>query len=228
MAVHSIVALGLSASVFVSGPIHADTPHECGPRRSLFVVSHGWHTGLVLPRADLAARVGDTIPAGNYVEVGWGDERFYQAGEGSLGLAVQALAWATPAVLHIVSFHSSPQRYFPGSEVIELTVPATGYAELLTVVIDSFTRAGNDDPIRLGRGLYGNSVFFRARGRFHALNTCNTWVARIIAASGYPISVQKTVTVGNLMSQLPDGSPSSSPCFAVRRTSSADGPIPVP
>ena len=228
MAVNGILALGLSASVLVSRPIHADPLHECGPQRSLYVVSHGWHTGLVLPRADLAARVGDTIPAGNYVEVGWGDERFYQTGEGTLGLAVQALAWATPAVLHIVSFQGSPQRYFSGSEVIELSVPATGYADLLTAVVDSFTRGGNDDPIRLGRGLYGNSFFFRAQGRFHALNTCNTWVARTIAASGYPISVQTTVTVGSLMSQLPDGSPSGTQCFAVRRISPAGGSIPVP
>ena len=205
----------LLVSLSASDPIHAARIRECGPQHSFYVVSHGWHTGLVIPHADLAQFLDDSIPNGEQLEVGWGDEQFYQAGEGSVGLALQALAWSTPAVLHVVAFAGSPERNFPGSEVVELTVPAAGYSELLGVVADSFTRTKTGGLIRLGRGLYGNSAFFRARGRFHVFNTCNTWVARAIEASGYPISVHSSVSAGSLLSQLSDSTAGAKPCYAV-------------
>ncbi len=55
----------------------------------IFVVSHGWHTGFVIPSGDinpeipeLKARFGDTV----YIEFGWGDKGFYQAKEITSGL----------------------------------------------------------------------------------------------------------------------------------------------
>ena len=41
-------------------------------------------------------------------------------------------------------------------------------------------------PVELGVGIYGPSLFYRARGEFSILNVCNHWVARLLDAAGVP------------------------------------------
>ena len=63
------------------------TPTEAD--RPVYLVSHGWHVGLVLRREDVAAvGLSRTLALGSfrYLEVGWGDGDFYPAPRGTLGL----------------------------------------------------------------------------------------------------------------------------------------------
>jgi uncharacterized protein (TIGR02117 family) len=191
---------------------------ECETPRTVYVVSHGWHTGLVVDRRDLMDRVpqlGTDFGKVKYLEVGWGDQRFYQAETVKFGLALRAVLFPTSSVLHIVEVPDSPRHYFSGSEVVEVSVPQTGYGKLLDFVAGSFIRTSSNDVMKLGRGIYGESRFYRAEGRFHAFNTCNTWVAKAIGATGYPIS-KGTITVRGLMSQLDPSSKVETNCYSIR------------
>ena len=87
---------------------------------TIYIVSHGWHTGIVVPAHSIQARLpqlkerfGD-IP---YIEFGWGDKEFYQAEEVNSGLAVQAIFWPTESVMHTVAVPDRPDIYFPESKV---------------------------------------------------------------------------------------------------------------
>ncbi len=191
---------------------------ECEAPRTFYVVSHGWHTGLIVDRRDLIERVPELrIDFGHvkYLEVGWGDQRFYRAQPVEFGLALRALLFPTSSVLHIVEVPVSPRHYFSGSEVVAALVPQTGYGKLLDFVAGSFSRTSSNDVMKLGRGLYGKSRFYHAVGRFHVFNTCNTWVAQAIGATGYPIS-KGTITVRGLMSQLRSNSNVETRCYSVR------------
>ena len=191
---------------------------ECEASRAFFVVSHGWHTGLVVQRKDLINRVpqlGRDLSKVKYLEIGWGDRRFYQTRSVKIGLALRAVLFPTASVLHIVEVPDSPKQFFSGSEVVEVSVPQADYGKLLDMVAGSFSRISGNEVMKLGRGLYGESRFYRAEGRFHAFNTCNTWVARAIAATGYPIS-KDTITERGLMSQLTPSSKIETKCYSVR------------
>ena len=144
----------------------------------------------------------EDVRGGEYVEIGWGDERFYQAQTVTAGLALRAILWPTSSVLHVVAFQGPPQRYFSQSKVVELSVTQAGYRDLLAFVARSFTRTSDNALIRLGPGLYGDSWFYHAEGVFHAFNTCNTWVAEAIEKTGYPISSRTTLTAQDVLSQL--------------------------
>ena len=109
-----------------------------------------------------------------YLEIGWGDARFYQSETVTLGLALQAVLWPTATVLHVVAVPATPQTSFSGSEIVEVAVPDAGYERLLKYIARSFTRTSNNDLINLGPGFYGSSRFYLAEGTFHALSTCNT------------------------------------------------------
>jgi uncharacterized protein (TIGR02117 family) len=187
--------------------IHHAAPTACRSLQVLFVVSHGWHTGIVVERGDLVRLLpplaGD-IGEERYVEVGWGEERFYQAGKGTPGLALRALLWPSSSVLHVVPFASPPRSYFPQSEVVEVWVEEAGYQAALAFMAGSFTRTPDGGVFRLGPSLYGNGWFYRAEGVFHAFNTCNTWVAKAVEKTGYPVSSTLTLTTHGLLSQLRD------------------------
>jgi uncharacterized protein (TIGR02117 family) len=156
----------------------AHGPRECEPTHSLYLVSHGWHSGIVLERADLLERqpdLGADLGRSRYLEVGWGEARFYQARETTVGMALRAALRPNASVLQVVAFDEEPRRYFARNEVVEVRTDETGYAAIVGFIADSFTlRPG---PQRLGPSLYGEGWFYRAEGSFHLFNTCNSWTA---------------------------------------------------
>jgi len=117
-------------------------------------------------------------------------------------MILRAVLWPTSSVLHVVAFRGPPGTYFSGLEVVELSVSEAGYNELLAFVAASFARTLDGALICLGTGLYGDSWFYIAEGSFTALNNCNTWVARAIETTGYPISSKTTITAQSVLSQL--------------------------
>jgi hypothetical protein len=72
---------------------------------------------------------------------------------------------------------------------------------MLDFIADSFQRRPDGALIPQGPGLYGFSRFYRAKGSFHLFNTCNTWAARAVAATGLPVST-RIITAGGFVSQL--------------------------
>lgn len=173
--------------------------------RSLYVVDHGLHAGLVIARADLLRELpalAEAFGDGDFIELGWGDEDFYRAPRATLGLTLRALLGPTPAVLHAVKITGNPTRRFAGSEIVEVRVAADGYRQLLAFIGASFTRPAPGALAELGPGLYGESRFYRAEGRYSLVRTCNTWAAEALAAGGCPLQPARVVTAGQLMSRM--------------------------
>ena len=59
--------------------------------RSVYVISNGWHTGLVLPRGQVSSEAWpeqDEIAPAPYLEVGWGDSAAYLADRITVRLAL--------------------------------------------------------------------------------------------------------------------------------------------
>jgi uncharacterized protein (TIGR02117 family) len=168
-------------------PISTDASAACQSPRPVFVVRHGWHAGVVVERKDLvalvpslAADIGEEGP----VEIGWGEERFYQARSTTLGMALRAVLQPNPSVLQVVPLSRPAREYFADSEVAEVQLGDEGYRALVAFVAESFTRRPAQEVVRLSPSLYGGGWFYRAEGSFHAFNTCNTWVARAIESGG--------------------------------------------
>lgn len=191
-----------------SQPIHRETPAGCASLRALYVVRHEGHTGIVVKREDLVRLLPPLavdIGREGYVEIGWGEERYYQAGTGTVGLALRAVLWRNSSVLQLVAFAGPPSSYFTRNEVVEVQVDEAGYGAALAFIADTFTRASDRGVVRLGPSLYGSGWFYRAEGSFHLFNTCNTWVAKAIEKAGYPVSSTLTLTAESLLSQLRSG-----------------------
>ena len=198
-----LLLAGLSGCAAAPAPAAATAAPP--PTRTLHVVGHGWHTGIVLRAADVPAGAWPAradFPAAEYLEIGWGDRDYYRAADPGAWLALKAAVWPAPGVLHVVAFDGAVERYFNAAEVIELEVSEAGLQRLITRLRSSheFDSAGR--PVALGPGLYGHSRFYASRERFHLLKTCNVWVAAALREAGLPVVPAQAFTAQQLLAQL--------------------------
>jgi uncharacterized protein (TIGR02117 family) len=170
----------------------------------VLLVNNGYHSGLVLPRASvatLAAAQGQSAVAAivrrftayDWVEVGWGEARFYREvptiDRLSWRLALSALFGRdNEAVLHVVGLWDEPQEVFRSAERVSLRISAEGAARLLARLNGTIAVSPAGQPEELGPGLYGPSLFYRVKGRFNIFNVCNHWIADLLDAAGVPTS----------------------------------------
>jgi hypothetical protein len=68
----------------------------------------------------------------------------------------------------------------------ELDLSAEGFGRLVAKVDATFARGADGQPLDLGPGLYGPSLFYRAVGHFHIGHVCTQWVADALDAAGVP------------------------------------------
>lgn len=194
-----LIAAGCLGPVATLYPPRADEP-----TRTVWVLGHGWHTSIVVRRADIASGIWperDDFPRAGFIEIAWGDRGFYVAERGTLWLALKAAFVSPESVLHVVGFSTPIAQYFPGSDIIEVTVSARGFDELSRFIHESYARNAEGQTTRLSRGQYGTSSFYRAIGNYHLLNTCNNWVAQALRAAGLPVTPAYAMTAGNVLRQ---------------------------
>jgi hypothetical protein len=182
----------LSGLLFCSALAACAHQPTCEPTRTLYVVDHGWHSGIVVEREELVRRLpalAADLPGAPYLEIGWGEERFYRARETTLGMALRAVLRPNPSVLQVVPFSEIPHS-------TRVHTDDAGYAATLDFIAATF----KPQLRRLGPSQYGAGWFYPAKGSFHLFNTCNNWVnaaldkarcrARIVLDKGMPGVVQ--------------------------------------
>jgi uncharacterized protein (TIGR02117 family) len=181
--------------------IPAATPAPRG-ERSIWLVSHGWHVGIAVARADVDPSLWperDDLGPFAFLEVGWGDAEFYPAERGTLGLALAAAFRSRGSVLHVAAFDPPPPRYFAASEVLEIPVSRDGLQDLCRFVAGYYAKDDVGRAVVVGPGLYGPSRFYRARGRYGLNDNSNRWTALALRSAGVAIDPDATVTAGHVL-----------------------------
>ena len=200
-----IISLSLLLFACASPPAGLFPPQPNEPTRPVYLVSHGWHAGIVVKRADIPAGIWPQhkeFPEAEYLEVGWGDKDYYMTPKPGLLTALKAGLLPTPSVLHIVGFRGAVTDYFPHSEVIRVNLSVAGFERLCRYFERSY--AGDDTaPSRsLGSSRYGKGRFYLSRESYHVFNTCNAWTARALREAGCPITPAGNLRVETLMKNV--------------------------
>jgi len=202
--------IGLLAAVGLAGgclaPAGDLSPTQSDePAVTISVLDHGWHTAIVVRRADVDRALWpevDDFPEATFVEVAWGDREFYMARPATPWLAIKAAFLASESVLHVVGFSAPVAPYFAESEVVELRLSRRGFDAMTRFIREEYQRDREDRALRLERGLYGSSWFYAARSRYHLFNTCNTWVARALSMAGLAVTPFGVITANDGMRQV--------------------------
>lgn len=202
LAVASVVlALLIAALLTVKPGDPALYPPAEANAQKIHLVSHGWHSGIVLPRAALAGEgaaaalrnLATRFRDYDQIEFGWGEARFYRStptiSDVDWRLAAEALF--TPGgragVVQVVGVPDDLRHVFPAAEIVPIHVSPAGLARLLAR-LDAAFRLQDGQPIEEGPGLYGPSLFYAGTGRFWFGNVCNHWTARLLNAAGLPVA----------------------------------------
>lgn len=196
--------LVLLSSCAAAPTVETNTP-EAVDVTSVFVVAQGWHTGIVLRRADVSVRLWPEIADfadATYVIVGWGDRDYYPAPRFNLWYGLKALFWPTASVLHVVGFVAPPADRFPHDEVVELRLTREAVERLSAHIGASFERHGGARARPLLPSPYGSGWFYPSRESFHLFKTCNVWIAQALRAAGLPIHPTFALTTASVMRQV--------------------------
>ncbi len=101
---------------------------------TLYIVRHGWHTGIVIPSYQITSvlpKLRERFADAPFIEFGWGDKGFYQSEKVTAKLAIKAMFIPTESVIHAVAVLDAPAVYFPESEVVKLCLDASQNKDLI-------------------------------------------------------------------------------------------------
>ena len=137
----------------------------------------------------------------HFVELGWGDEGFYRAKKITFPLVLKAAFWPTPSVMHVAGFRGFVKRFYKVSDIVEIGLSDDEFDRMCRFISSAFARDESGKSNSLGPGIYGESLFYRANGRYYVPKTCNIWTAKALKSAGCPVIPQVATTAGNLISQ---------------------------
>lgn len=198
----ALISLSPACSTLPEAIDSKDIHQTCQGNHEIYLLNHGWHTGLAIKAADLnhvIPALSQRFPDSLYYEIGWGDTGFYQANEITTELTLRAMFWSGGSVLHIVGLTENPKIYFSNSEVKVIKSDHPGYENMLSFIKASFQTDRNGQTIPEKAGIYGDSQFYTAVGRYQLFNTCNKWTAKALNSGGYSISPTFRLTSSSVM-----------------------------
>jgi uncharacterized protein (TIGR02117 family) len=183
--------LNTSPSLKVSDSISLSSDKE------IFLIKQRWHTAIVLQTSDIDSIIFPIINQFReykMIDIGWGDEEFYQYPDFDWELAFKALFIPTPSTLRVEGISISRDLYFDLSEiVVKLIVTNEQFIKILKYIDDTFYRNDNEEII-LSSKAGGQIIFYAAKGEYHLFNTCNTWLAKCLNNAGLNIKTDIILT----------------------------------
>jgi len=158
----------------------------------IYLIKQYWHTAFVISRDDIDTLIFPEVTLFNkfnIIDIGWGDEEFYQHPEFDAGLAFKALFYSTPSTLRVEGIGISKESYFNISEiVIKIVITQKQLDEILLFISNTVYRDSNNKSVLLSEHGLGRVKFFKANGEYYLFNTCNTWLAQGLKQAGVDIT----------------------------------------
>lgn len=171
----------------------------------VWVVQELWHTGVIFPVKDVDPLNWPEIENyqdKNFVDVGWGDEKFYQATGNPFFLAARAILWPTQSVLQIFAFNTPVLSAYGGeSRILRIPLNIDQFEALSSFVSNNYIR--DQEGNVQASTVYGKADhFFLAKGKYHLFKTCNTWVAQAFRHAGFDVRSFCVLNANQLFRQL--------------------------
>ncbi len=157
----------------------------------IYFIKQNWHTAIVFNTQELDSdlfREFNSFSKFSLIDIGWGDEEFYQYPGFDSGLAFKALFYATPSTLRVEGISLTKKKYFELSEiVIQLNVSDEQFKNICAFINKTFYINDAGETSILNKKAGDKIIFYKSNGSYHLFNTCNTWLARGLRESGIEI-----------------------------------------
>lgn len=180
-------AAGLGALTFTSGDRSATT-------HILYLFGNSFHTDIIVPNElafealpQLRQHFADE-PLG-YFAFGWGSQEAYTkvgtVADLSLLTAIKAVSF-DQSLMHVTPIQAGLD--FGQTAARQINVTRTERASIMAFIAASFQQDSSANLLPLEGATHGHGdLFFKAKGRFSPLNTCNVWVGNALRSAGLPV-----------------------------------------
>lgn len=171
----------------------------------IYVVSQGWHTGIVVPTnciADSLWTEGYPYHKFNYVLIGWGDADYYQTKGFNLWYASKAAVWPTSSTLHVKAFNQLSNINNLTEEIVDLLIGESDYSSLCNFIQSEFQLDNDGLFIPQTAGFYRNSHFFAGNNKYTAINNSNVWTGKAMKKAGFKVNPYCYPTQKSLIKKL--------------------------
>ena len=173
-------------------PVNNDfRPTEDGIK--IFVVSNAVHADIVLPvlsaEVDWSERFANAkfssdVRDQSHVAFGWGDRGFFLETETwddfKISTAANALLLPSESCMHVSFVNLEAYQ-----DSVSVTISPEQYIQLVKFINDAFEVNDQGKCIQIPDEAYStNDAFFKANGRYHFFNTCNSWIGRCLKVTG--------------------------------------------
>lgn len=155
----------------------------------IYLVNSGVHTDVVVPWNDGAKNWGETFPQNQpqdsnltYLALGWGHKKFYMETPTWNDLTVANALSATFGVGETALHVRNIPRPFCGEPNRCIWISNQDYANLCRY-IERSAKAEIQPAKVIEQLMYPHDKYYEATGHYHALRTCNTWVADALLAA---------------------------------------------
>lgn len=174
---------------------------------TVYITRFNWHTGIIIKTDLIKNEIEDLFPhllEFEWIDIGWGDEEFYQYDGFNTDLAVQALFVNTPSVLRIEGIILPINKYLSYTDsFIELNFKKDNFNDLIEFIFSS-VRLENEKPI-LKSSRAGKIFFYSSSLKYNVFYTCNTWTAEGLNRAEFPINSFLILTSQKLFTEIKRG-----------------------
>jgi len=137
----------------------------------------------------------------DYLDISWGDEKYYQQTNPGISIGAGAVLWPTQSVLLLYAFSQDITKTYREATILQMTMDQEKFISLCRFVSQSFQRneSGDIQPSTIYRD---SSPFFLATKRYSLFRTCNRWVAMAFNKSGFNIHTRFLISANQLIRRL--------------------------
>jgi uncharacterized protein (TIGR02117 family) len=163
------------------------------PEVTIYILSNGIHTDIVMPAKNTTINWTEKIPYSNtlkadstyqYLAVGWGDKRFYLEtpafSDPKLTTALRAISGLSTSAMHTTYY-----RYMTEDDQCKkVMISNADYKKLIQYVANSFQTdsIGNFIKVKTAIRYDIGDAFYEAKGSYSIFKTCNTWTNSALKA----------------------------------------------
>ena len=175
--------------------------------KTFYVINYSWHTGFILKTdsgLDQKLTAAEEFKEYKYLDVGWGDEEFYQRPDINYYLAAKAILVPTSSAIRIAGYKFDLSTIELMSDyLVEFKTTEDKYLGLLDFIEEAFEKEG-EETVLLSESSGGRIKFYASHKYYHLFNTCNTWIAKGLVRAGIKISKFKIVRSEDLFNEIKD------------------------
>lgn len=173
----------------------------------VFISRQNWHTGIII-KTELIKNYSDKyfphINEFEWIDIGWGDEEFYQYPGFNIDLAVQALFVNTPSVIRIEGIKLSIENYLSYTDsFIKIEFNYIELQKFIKFIFNSLRIEDEKPKLVSSRG--EKIFYYSSELKYNAFYTCNTWVAEGLNVSEFSINPFLILTSQKLFTEIKRG-----------------------